>query len=44
MQTYSILDVWRGSEYACVQIPPGNVLCDHNEHLMDISNSYMAWR
>ena len=34
MQKYSLLDVWRGSEYACVQIAPGNVLCHHSKHLM----------
>ena len=29
-----ILDTWRVSEYAFVQIAPGNVLCDHNKYLM----------
>ena len=33
-QKHSFLDVWRGSEYACVQIAPGNVLSHHNKHLM----------
>ena len=33
-QKRSILDTWRGSEYACVQIALGNVLCHHNKHLM----------
>ena len=31
---YSILDAWRGYEYVCVQIAPGNVLCYHNKYLM----------
>ena len=31
---HSILDSWRGSEYACVQIASNNVLCHHNKHLM----------
>ena len=30
----SILDAWRGSEYACAQIAPNNVLCHHNKRLM----------
>ena len=30
----SILDVLRGSEYACVQIASNNVLCHHNKRLM----------
>ena len=29
-----ILDAWRGSEYACVQIESNNVLCHHNKRLM----------
>ena len=29
-----ILDAWRESEYACVQIAPNNVFCHHNKHLM----------
>ena len=33
-QKHSILDAWKGSEYACVQIAPGNVLCHHNKYLM----------
>ena len=33
-QKHSVLDVWRDSEYACVQTRPSNVLCHHNEHLM----------
>ena len=32
MQKYSILDAWRGSEFACVQIAPDNVLCHHNKN------------
>ena len=31
---HSLLDVWRGSECACVQIAPGNVLCNNSKHLM----------
>ena len=34
MQKHSILGAWRASEYACVQIAPGNVLCHYNKHLM----------
>ena len=34
-QKRSILDVWRGSEYACVQIAPGNVLFHHSKPLME---------
>ena len=34
MQKHSLLDAWRRSEYACVQIAPGNVLCHHSKHLM----------
>ena len=33
-----ILDSWRGSEYACVQIAPNNILCHHDKNLRwDIS-------
>ena len=35
MQKYSILDVWSGSEYTCVQMAPNNVLCHHNKHLKE---------
>ena len=31
---FSILDAWRGSEYACVQISSNNILCHHNKRLM----------
>ena len=31
---FSILDAWRGSEYACVQISSNNILCYHNKRLM----------
>ena len=31
---HSILDAWRGSEYACVQIESNNILCHHNKRLM----------
>ena len=31
---HSILDAWKGSEYACSGIAPNNVLCHHNRHLM----------
>ena len=31
---HSILDTRRGSEYVCVQIVPGNILCHHSKHLM----------
>ena len=34
-QKHSILDVWRGSEYACVQIAPGNDIFHHSKHLME---------
>ena len=34
MKKHFILDAWRSSEYACVQIAPDNVLCDHNKQLM----------
>ena len=30
---HSILDAWRGSEYAFVHIEPGNVLCYHSKYL-----------
>ena len=33
-QKHSILHAWRGSEYVCVQIAPGNFLCHHKKHLM----------
>ena len=35
MQKHSILDAWKGSEYACVKIAPGNILCRHNKYLME---------
>ena len=31
MQKYFILDVWSGSEYACVEIAPNNVLYHHKK-------------
>ena len=31
---HSILDAWMGSEYAYIQIKPGNVFCYHKKHLM----------
>ena len=34
MQKHSLVDVWRCSEYACVQTAPGSVLCHHSKHLM----------
>ena len=33
-QKHTILDVWKGSEYACVQIAFDNVLCLHNKYLI----------
>lgn len=39
---HSILDAWRSSACACVQIGPGNVLCYDTNICWDISNSYMA--
>ena len=35
MQKHFILDVWMGSEYACVQNASNNVLCHHNKRLME---------
>ena len=35
MQKYSLLDVWRYSEYACVKIASGNVLCHNSNYLSD---------
>ena len=34
MQKRFLLDVSSCSEYACVKIAPGNVLCHHSKHLM----------
>ena len=44
MQKHSILDAWRGSEEACVQIAPGNVLRHHNKHLMGYLEFLHGWR
>ena len=33
---HSILNACLGSEYACVQIAPGNVLCHHNKYLLSV--------
>ena len=33
-EKYSILDAWRCSEYACLQIAPAIVLCNQNKYLM----------
>ena len=44
MQKHSILDAWRGSEYACVQTAPGNILCHQNNHLMGYSEFLLGSR
>ena len=33
-QKHSILDAWRGSEYACVQIASNNIFCRHDKRMM----------
>ena len=37
-----MLDGWRGSEYACVQMASGNVLGHRNKQLMGYFESFMA--
>ena len=44
VQKHAILDAWRGYEYACVQIAPGNILRHHNKYLMGYFEFLHGWR